>query len=74
MQVNSGRHDLVDAVEHVVAQAYVGPGQQVVELIGAPRADQHRGDRGVSADERDGQVREWAARPRSASLLSCSTA
>ena len=58
MHVNSGWHDLVDAVEHVVAQAYVGPGQQVVELIGAPRADQHRRDCGVRAHERDGQVRE----------------
>src|SRR6202165_2178973 len=59
VHVNSGWHDLVNAVEHVVAKAYVGPGQQVVELIGAPRADQHRRDRWVRADERDSQVRQW---------------
>ena len=62
VEVDAGRDDLVDAVEHVVGEHHVGAGQQVVELLGRAGSDDDRGDRRVGPHERGGQVGQREAR------------
>jgi hypothetical protein len=49
----AGRHDLVDAVQHVAGKLDVGGGQLGLQMLHRPRADDHRSHRGVAEDERD---------------------
>ena len=50
--VGAGRHDLVDAVEHVVGEGDVNAGKQVVELRFGSRAEECAGDAGAGDGER----------------------
>jgi hypothetical protein len=69
----AGRHDLVDAVEHVVGKLHVSGGQLGLKMLHGPAADDRRGHGGVSDDERDRQLDDgqpaW-----SASSADCSAA
>src|ERR1700722_17214917 len=48
--------DLVDAVEEIVTEHDVGPGQEVIKLLGCPGPDDHRGDSWMGSDKGGGQV------------------
>src|SRR5262249_3403519 len=52
----AGGNDLVDAVKKFVRELDIGPGEGVGQVLGAAWADQHRGEGGVGADERGGQM------------------
>src|ERR671910_705928 len=54
----AGRHDLVDAVQHVVAQDDVGDGELGLKVLHGARPDQRRGDGGVRLGESDGELDE----------------
>jgi hypothetical protein len=50
--VGAGRDGLIDTVEHVVGEADVQAGEQVVEVLVGPRAEECAGDAGVGDGER----------------------
>src|SRR5687768_7430822 len=54
----AGRHDLVDAVQHVVGQDDVGRGELALKVLHGARPDQRRGDGGVRLGESDGELDE----------------
>src|SRR5450432_1107041 len=62
VELRARRHDLVDAVENVVAQYDVRAGQQILKLLGGSGPDEHRRDRRVRSHERDGEVGQWHPR------------
>ena len=70
VDLGTGRHDLVDPVQHVLAQLHVRARQQVIELLRQARADQDGGHRRVGPDERGGQMGERSP-ASAASLVSC---
>src|SRR3982074_2425409 len=58
VQIDAGRNDVVDLVEEVIAEFHVYASEEIGEVLRAARANQHRTDRGVRADEGDGQMCE----------------
>jgi hypothetical protein len=54
----AGWDDLVDAVQHVVAQDDVGGGELALKVLHGARPDQRRGDGGVRLGESDGELDE----------------
>ena len=48
---DTGRHDLVDAVENICGQLRVGGGELRLQMVHGSGADDGGGDRGVAADD-----------------------
>ena len=48
---DTGRHDLVDAVENICGQLRVGGGEPRLQMVHGSGADDGGGDRGVAADD-----------------------
>src|SRR5207302_8524575 len=60
LDVRPRRHELVDPVEHLVAQDHVGGAQLALEVVHGPGPDDRGRDRGVDEHESQGQVHERA--------------